>query len=233
MPPSPRLGIPVPTEADPPDGPVQMDAIVDVLDEAAIDGQGLLAARPAANTVPRGFYWWSTDSRQLSRSDGAAWHDLGQAGLVIGDYKFSAQAADHTGWILCNGRNNIPRADHPADFVALMLALGYVGVDGTTFGVPDFRGRMPVGVGTHGDVDQLGEVEPGGLAVGARRPRHRHTVDDPGHEHGSDSYPFALRKAGDSINWPGAGAQPFAQYESATTGNAVTGITVGPPGAPL
>jgi microcystin-dependent protein len=177
MPPSPRLGIPVPVQTDPPDGPNQLDAIVDILDGAALDLQGTLAARPAAHTVPRGTFYWATDTEQQSRSDGVAWHDIGAAGLVIGDYKFSAQAADHSGWLLCDGRTNVPRADHPADFVALMLALGYAGVDGTTFGVPDFRGRVPVGVGTHADVNSPGDTE-GEAAVANRRPRHRHAVTD-------------------------------------------------------
>lgn len=147
MPLTPRLGIPTPLEIDPPDGPVQMGAMAVSLDDAAIDLQGLLADRPAANTVPSGTWYWATDTNSPTRSDGAAWYPVGQAGLAIGDLKASYQVGDHPGWLFADGRNNIPRADHPGDFVALMLARGFAGVDGITFGVPNHVDRTIVGAG--------------------------------------------------------------------------------------
>lgn len=95
-----------------------------------------------------------------------------------GDLKASMQLADHGTWLLCDGRNNVPRASVSADFVATMLAAGFPGADGTKIGVPDFRGRAIVGKGTHGDIDALTDND--GEAVGNRRPKHKHSVADPG-----------------------------------------------------
>lgn len=53
----------------------------------------------------------------------------------------------------------------------------------TTFGLPDSRGRVNVGKGTHTDVDTVGKND--GLAVGSRRVKHKHThnLTLPDHQH--------------------------------------------------
>ena len=60
MPNTPRLNLPYPLAEDPPDGPTQIGALASQLDSLiASDGQGTLAARPAAGT--RGRYYFATD----------------------------------------------------------------------------------------------------------------------------------------------------------------------------
>lgn len=85
--------------------------------------------------------------------------------------------APNAGWLLCDGAS-YPRAS----YAALVGVIGIVyGGDATNFNVPDLRGRMAVGKGSHADVDTLGDSD--GLALANRRPKHKTSVQDPGHSH--------------------------------------------------
>lgn len=86
------------------------------------------------------------------------------AGAVI----FFAGAAAPTGWLLCNGQA-VSRTTYAALFAAIGVVYG-VGNGSTTFNVPDLRGRVPVGVGTHSDVSALNDTE--GDGVDQRTPIH-------------------------------------------------------------
>jgi hypothetical protein len=82
---------------------------------------------------------------------------------VILDY---GGATAPSGFLLCDGA-----AVSRTEYVALFDAIGttYGAGDGsTTFNVPDFRGRVAVGVGTHTDVNNRGESD--AIALANRRP---------------------------------------------------------------
>ncbi len=85
----------------------------------------------------------------------------GGSAAVTGDYKMSAQTATHTDssgtWYLCNG-DAIPAAE--ADLINLVGA-----------NTPDARGRALVMLGTHADVNLVGDNE--GIGTVANR-RHKH-----------------------------------------------------------
>lgn len=85
-------------------------------------------------------------------------------GWATGDYKVSAQAADHAEggamWLLCDG-SAVDAAY--ADLIALI---------GSTR--PDARGRTLVMKGTNASVSTL--LASDGVAVANRRPQHRHTA---------------------------------------------------------
>jgi len=81
-------------------------------------------------------------------------------------------ASDPSGWLICDGRA-ISRATFADLFAAISTAYG-VGDGSTTFNIPDLRGRSAVGLGTHADVNALGDSD--GEVLASRRPRHRHTV---------------------------------------------------------
>lgn len=111
------------------------------------------------------------------------------AGIIL---PFGGAAAPN-GSKLCDGA-----AYNTTTEARLFAAIGYrYGGAGASFSVPDYRGRSPVGVGTHADVNALGKSD--GLPASSRTPRHSHTVSvsdpthnhgvsDPGHSHGaSDS----------------------------------------------
>lgn len=236
MPLSPRLEIPVPVGADAAAVPADLDEIVDVIDPImAVDLEGLIGARPAAADVVRGTYYFATDEGVLYRRPAAAtWIPIGQAQHTVGDLKGSLHTGDHDGWLWADARTNIARNAVDADFVTLMLALGYPGNDGTMIGLPDLRGRTLFGRGTHADVDTLGENE--GLVVGSRRPKHRHTVTDPGHDHPEDeAVTNGLATNGGGVHWSftdGAGGDDIRIHQNGS-GAAATGISVGTAGAAL
>ena len=114
-----------------------------------------------------------------------------------------------TGWLLCDG-SAISRTTQAGIFSVIGTAYG-AGDGSTTFNLPDFRGRVPVAVGTHADVGSLGAND--GAAVADRRPKHAHShtlgtgTDTPDHTHAFDG--------GDYV---GAG-QPARLYTAVGTGS--------------
>lgn len=124
-----------------------------------------------------------------------------------------------TGWLICDG-SEIARATF-ADLNALWSAASYpfgAGNGTTTFNLPDLRGRVPVGKGTHADVNVLADND--GSALADRRPKHKHVVNDPSHVH-SYTHPGSALGAGSAGGVSGPN-------NLQNTGAAGTGITVGP-----
>lgn len=75
---------------------------------------------------------------------------------------------------------------------------------------------MPVGIGSHTDVDAIGEND--GAALASRTPKHKHTVNDPGHSH---------TQSATSGTFGSSGASGATSSSNPTSTN-TTGITVGP-----
>lgn len=85
-----------------------------------------------------------------------------------------------TGWLLCDG-TAVSRTTYAALFAIIGTAYG-VGDGSTTFNLPDLRGRVPVGKGTHADVDTLGESD--GVSEASRTPKTTlSTGQMPSHSH--------------------------------------------------
>jgi microcystin-dependent protein len=77
--------------------------------------------------------------------------DAVTAGLLPqpGDIKWVAYnvvaGSEPAGWLLCDGRTNLSTTT----YAALFSAIGYIhGGSGAQFGIPDMRGRSPIGIGT-------------------------------------------------------------------------------------
>lgn len=101
----------------------------------------------------------------------------------IGDYKYSAQANNHEGWLLCNGAA-ISRTTYAELFQLINTKFG--AGDGTnTFNLPDARGRVLIQSGTGSGLsarnigDKLGS-ENKSISV-AEMPSHSHKIR--GHNH--------------------------------------------------
>jgi microcystin-dependent protein len=150
-----------------------------------------------------------------------------------------------SGWLRCDGAiHNI--ADYPA--LGSLLGSTYGGNGTTTFGVPDYRGRVPVGAGQGtGLTDRtlgstfgaetyllgLGDIPdhshqfmiPNHTHTFTSDPHthtdngHGHDVIDPGHDHGYTG-------AGASGNYPDTGNLVGPNYTSNTTTSELTGITI-------
>jgi microcystin-dependent protein len=121
-----------------------------------------------------------------------------------------------TGFLVCNGQA-VSRVTYAALFVVLGTVFG-VGDGSTTFTLPDYRDRSPVGAGT------LYATNAKGGSKDAIIPSHTHAVTDPGHLHG-----FSSAQQGSVTNFTGGGGS-VVYYASATTaantGTAVTGISI-------
>lgn len=94
-------------------------------------------------------------------------------------HSFGGSAAP-AGYVLCDGASY---DGTNGTYTPLWNAIGlaYGGTGQSSFKVPDAQGRMLTGKGTHGDVSTLGNND--GVLLASRRPRHAHTVTDPGHVH--------------------------------------------------
>lgn len=63
---------------------------------------------------------------------------------MIGDYKYSARANDAHGWLICDGRT-LDRETYSALYDVIGISFG--STTSTNFKLPDFRGRVPGGIG--------------------------------------------------------------------------------------
>ena len=131
-----------------------------------------------------------------------------------------------TGWLLCDGSQQAV-----ATYGALDTVLGTTygsrtngsgGAGSSHFRLPDLQGRVVVGKGTHADVDALNDSD-GITTVANRRPKHQHTVYDPGHSHGNNA---PVNIAGANNVYQGA-----TQVASGNTTVNTTGIKVNPENA--
>jgi microcystin-dependent protein len=107
------------------------------------------------------------------------------AGLLPqpGDIKWVAYnvvaGSEPTGWLLCDGRTSLSTTT----YAALFAKLGYThGGSGAAFGIPDMRGKAPIGIGqgtyagaTLRTIGQTGGEETHVTSV-AEMPAHAHTI---------------------------------------------------------
>lgn len=102
-----------------------------------------------------------------------AWRHIGSP---VGTVEMQAGGTIPAGWLVCNGAE-VSRTTYAALYAYLGDAWGD-GDGSTTFNLPDFQGRMPIGVAASGTADALGET--GGAIdhqhVGGN---HEHTIDPP------------------------------------------------------
>jgi microcystin-dependent protein len=131
-------------------------------------------------------------------------------------------ASSPSGFMLCDG-SAISRATYAALFTAIGTAYG-AGDGTTTFNLPDFRGRVPVGKnsGTFATLGSTGGEETHILTL-SEMPAHGHGVTDPGHAHVVPNNVFA----GSSTNT----TAQVSGYQQITWGNqntnsAGTGISI-------
>jgi microcystin-dependent protein len=205
---TPRLALPYPLGADPPDGAGQIQSLANQLDSlVASDQQGTLAARPAAGV--RGRYYFATDAGALYRDDGTAWVSLG---VDVGDLKLSSRVNAHGGWIVADGRT-LATGQYPALRQVLINDSLPFGADAGNPKIPDLRGRTPVGAGQGSGLSAraVGDSGGGEAATIERNQMWRHLTDEPA----GPEWAFATATPGPQIYLAGGGAtvhdnmQPF------------------------
>lgn len=123
-----------------------------------------------------------------------------------------------TGWLICAGAA-VSRTTYATLFAILGTTFG-AGDGSTTFNLPDYRDRMPIGAGTTYSANSQGGSKDA-IVVS-----HTHTatttMTDPGHAHGMTLYRGDSGGASAGIGY----ARDSAEAYSGATNSAATGITV-------
>lgn len=137
-----------------------------------------------------------------------------------------ATSSAPTGWLLCDG-TAVSRTVYASLFAVLGTTYG-VGDGSTTFNLPNFKGRVPVGLDSaQVEFDALGEV--GGAKthtlLTAEMPSHTHTQDSHNHTQNSHNHTQDAHNhtqdAHDHLNYymTGTGGSHSHTYDKATSGN--------------
>jgi len=155
-------------------------------------------------------------SGNVLTSDGSAWVSSTPTYVPTGGMLMWGTSSAPTGYLLCNGAA-VSRSTYSALYAVLGTAYGS-GDGSTTFNVPDFRDRFPVGAGTTYSANSSGG------SADAVVVSHTHTatssVTDPGHVH-SVQYNFG---GASNPGQPSSGETTDSM--TANTASASTGISV-------
>ncbi len=111
----------------------------------------------------------STPFTQILAASGSV---AGVVEVPVGSVVGYGGTVDPPFFLICNGRA-ISRTTYASLFAVLGTAYG-AGDGSTTFNIPDLRGRTAVGLGTHVDVNALGDAD--AVPLADRRPAHNHTI---------------------------------------------------------
>jgi microcystin-dependent protein len=129
-----------------------------------------------------------------------------------------------SGFLLCNG-TAVSRTTYSTLFSVIGTTFGS-GDGSTTFNLPNYADRMPIGTGTIAtSVGQTGGSQTTTLTT-SNLPSHTHTVTDPGHTH-IVPYDFATYAGGGSSG-PN---NTFGSINNPVTTSSLTGITIGNTGS--
>jgi microcystin-dependent protein len=138
----------------------------------------------------------------------------------VGDIKMQGGTTIAEGWLLCDGAA-VSRTTYADLFAEIGIEFG-AGNGTTTFNLPDFTERSPMGLGGATPIE-LG-TEDGALAVAltvSQLPSHDHDYADPGHTHVLQS-PFTsiigARPTGGAAAAAGSTISGGAQLTTNTTG---------------
>jgi microcystin-dependent protein len=161
--------------------------LAESLDTAALTT--VTGGPPPAQPQPAGNLHFRSDNRVLYVSDGANWWPIiagGSAPISQVAAFASANVVDVDGqvrWLLCNGSPQSSAA-YPALFQAITTTYGTGDGGGNDFSLPDFRGRVPVGmdsgaarVTANNTLGKSGGVEKHALSL-AQIPSHSHRADN-------------------------------------------------------
>ena len=160
-------------------------------------------------------------------------------GNPVGEIAMWSTNTAPTGWLLCDG-TPASRSTYSA-LHTLMQAAGYpygAGDGSTTFGIPNLKGKVPVGRdASQTEFDTLGET--GGSKTSAltsnNLPAHSHSVTDGGHSHpesgrttnaSSPGYLQRIGGAGSNYDVQGTSTTRWDAVVNPATASATTGITI-------
>jgi microcystin-dependent protein len=144
---------------------------------------------------------------------------VAQNAILTGAIQMWPTASAPTGYLLCNGAA-VSRTTYAALYGVIGTTFG-AGDTTTTFNLPNYTNRMPIGVGS------IAALAATGGSADAIVVSHTHTatstVTDPGHAH-VEQYNGGTSGAGNGISDSSVSVGPTAS--SVSTATATTGITV-------
>jgi microcystin-dependent protein len=131
-----------------------------------------------------------------------------QAFGIPGEIKMWGTASAPTGYLLCDGSSI-----STTTYAALFAVIGYTfGGSGASFTLPDYRGRMPIGVSGSYALAATGGAATTTLST-PNLPSHTHSITDPGHDH-------------DAITQTSGGSSAGNQYANSFSGSVNTTSTL-------
>lgn len=163
-------------------------------------GHVVVASSSALPSAAEGTMAYVQDTNKVFVFNGSAWceiFDLDNVASVasvptlrsvpVGVINQYVGSSAPDGWLFCDGGAgtgagtgtlNASAGSVYADLWGVLNSAGFSGIGSqSAMTLPDLRGRVPVGKGTNGDVDVLGDNE--GIAavdVANRRPKHYHNI---------------------------------------------------------
>lgn len=144
----------------------------------------------------------------------------GIEGYSVGDTKMGLSATIPDGWLRCEGQA-ISREIY-ADLFALIDTTWGAGDGSTTFNLPDFRDRTPVGVSGTKLLGSYGGAASVTLNTG-QLPAHNHGINDPGHDHSISVNGFVDVSPGTgygvAANAPGSTGASYTGIATQNTGS--------------
>jgi microcystin-dependent protein len=150
-------------------------------------------------------------------------------GTEIGDVKYSLRSNDHLGWLICDGRS-LSRTTY-SDLYSI-IGTTYGSNSGTTFNLPDCRGRVLGGSGsgsglTARSTGTLLGTETHTMTVN-QMPTHSHGITDPTHAH--DVNNTVVTNGLNTLTTSDTGGGPseinLAATQTTTSTSSATGITI-------
>ena len=144
------------------------------------------------------------------------------ASELAGSIKMWASATPPTNWALCDGQA-LSRTVYATLFSRIGTTFG-AGDGSTTFNVPNYQGRFPVGAGTAYAAGSTGGYADAAVITHTHPVSTSVSVNDNGHSHSQDGYNLTANPGGPLpfYNW----ANPNKATNNTQTGVATTGISV-------
>jgi len=130
--------------------------------------------------------------------------------VVTGTINMWPTVTAPTGYLLCVG-TAVSRSTYAALFAVIGTTFG-VGDGSTTFNLPNYTNRMPIGVGSTAALAATGGSKDAVVVS------HTHTITDPGHLHSIAPTASGTSQAGSGWDGPGFGGS--------NTSTSTTGISV-------
>jgi len=145
-----------------------------------------------------------------------------QNAVLTGALLMWPTASAPTGYLLCNG-SAVSRTTYSALYAVIGTTFGS-GDGSSTFNLPNYVDRMPIGVGTIATgVGSFGGSATTTLSI-SNLPAHNHGVNDPGHYHTPNLANGGGGFGNDSANWV-SNSQGNTSYNGPALNAAYTGIT--------